>query len=214
MKIIVSDIEGTLTTGSSWKGLRTFYKDHYSPWIYNLFFARWIPRYLLVGMGMMSRKAAMVDWMLDEIKLFKGFSKDKFKQMAEWVVDQEMWEKRMVDVVQELENARKDGIKIAVVSGAYQPIVDSFAEKLDAIPVGSPLVYQDERVVGVQLPINSYEQKVQSIKEIAGEGEILAAYGDSLSDLPMLAMSQEPVAVYPGKQLRMVAKERGWRIIE
>lgn len=214
MKIIVSDIEGTLTTGSSWKGLRTFYKGHYSPWIYNLFFARWIPRYLLVGIGAMSRKAAMLDWMLDEIKLFKGTSKGKFKQMAEWIVDHEMWEKRRVDVVQELENARKDGIKIAVVSGAYQPIVDSFAEKLDAIPVGSPLVYQDERVVGVQLPINSYEQKVLSIKEIAGEAEIIAAYGDSLSDLPMLAMSQEPVAVYPGKQLRTVAQERGWRIIE
>lgn len=39
------------------------------------------------------------------------------------------------------------------------------------------------------------------------------AYGDSLDDLPMLELVERPVAVNPSSELRLVAEERGWRII-
>lgn len=38
MDYIVSDIEGTLTTGSSWKAIRRYYKANFSAWRYDLFF--------------------------------------------------------------------------------------------------------------------------------------------------------------------------------
>ena len=45
------------------------------------------------------------------------------------------------------------------------------------------------------------------------DARIVAAYGDTLSDLPMMEMSEQPVAVYPDAKLRRVAEERGWRIV-
>ena len=42
----------------------------------------------------------------------------------------------------------------------------------------------------------------------------LAAYGDTASDISMLGMSQQPVAVCPDDELRKVAVARGWKIIE
>jgi phosphoserine phosphatase len=214
MKYIVSDIEGTLTTGSSWKGLRTYYKDHFSPWRYKLFFARWVPRYILVGLGLVSRRTAIREWMLDEVQLFKGMRLDEFKLMAVWIVENEMWLKRRVETILEIEEYRREGFKVAVVSSAYQPIVDAFAMRLDAIPIGSPLLVQNGKVAGVQQPINAYEQKVKLIRVKVGDAVIQAAYGDSLSDLPMLEMSQEPVAVFPDKKMRKAVIQRGWRIIE
>jgi len=214
MKLIVSDIEGTLTTGSSWKALRTYYKEHYRPLTYNLFFARWVPRYLLVGLGVMSRRRAMLDWMLEEVQLIKGVSPQTFDLMAEWIVEHEMWPKRRMGIIEEIENRRREGVEIAVVSSAYQPIVNAFARRMDAIPIGSPVEFNGDRLAGLQLPINAYDHKAESIISQVGEAEILAAYGDTLSDFHMLEMSQEPVAVYPDKNLYKAAVERGWRIIE
>ncbi|MEA3349935.1 MAG: hypothetical protein U9Q82_04875 [Chloroflexota bacterium] len=39
MTLVVSDLDGTLTTGSSWRGLRRYFTKHYSAWAYNLFFS-------------------------------------------------------------------------------------------------------------------------------------------------------------------------------
>ncbi|MFJ5769666.1 HAD family hydrolase [Psychrobacillus sp. NPDC093180] len=39
------------------------------------------------------------------------------------------------------------------------------------------------------------------------------AYGDSFSDLPVLELVGNPIAVKPEEKLLNVAKERGWEII-
>ncbi len=63
MHIIVTDLEGTLTTGSSWKGIRSFFKQHYSALKYNLFFARWLPHFQLMKLGLLNRKKTMTEWL-------------------------------------------------------------------------------------------------------------------------------------------------------
>jgi phosphoserine phosphatase len=85
---------------------------------------------------------------------------------------------------------------------------------MDAIPIGSPLAFEEDRLVGLHPPLNAYEFKAQSIRARIGDSQILAAFGDTVSDLPMLEMSQEPVAVYPDETLMQVAAERGWRVIK
>lgn len=213
MTVIVSDIEGTLTTGSSWRALRTYFKANQNPWVYRLFFLRWVPRYMLVKMGLMSRRTAMVDWMLDEIRLFQGISPAKFDQMAEWIVENVMWPKRRKELIEELVEHQRDGIQIGVVSSAYQPIVAAFARRMEAEPIGSPLVFKGDSLAGVRLPINAYEHKVESIHRRFPGAEFLAVYGDTGSDIPMMELSQQPVAVYPDAELRTIAESRGWRII-
>ncbi len=214
MNIIVSDLEGTLTTGSSWRGLRSYFRENYRSWEYDLFFLKWLPIFPIVKIGLMSRREVMSRWMQDEIRLFTGASSEQINAMASWIVEHVMWPKRRMEVLDEIEHHRRNGAQIALVSSAYQPIVAEFAKRLDAIPIGSPLIFHGGKLVGVRLPINSYEHKSKNIRDHIGEKPISLALGDTASDIPMMEMGVEPVAVFPDKYLRMYAASQGWRILD
>jgi len=133
--------------------------------------------------------------------------------MSEWVVCNEMWPKCRQDVLLELENKRLSGVQIVVVSGAYQPIVEAFTRKFDAWAIGTQLIYEDGKLNGIELPVNSHQRKAEKVRALFPGARIVAAYGDTLSDLPMLEMSDMPVVVYPDAKLLRIAVERGWSII-
>ena len=214
MDYIVSDIEGTLTTGSSWKAIRSYYKANFSAWRYNRFFLNWVPRYLMVALGFYSRKQAISKWMEEEAALFRDIPRQDFKRMADWVVEVVMWPKRRKNVLKEIKRVRQDGAQVLVVSSGYQPIVEAFAERMDAIPIGTPLKFKSDRIEGISYPVNAYEHKAARIRKETKSGTILVAYGDTISDLSMLELSQSPVVVSPDQKLRKIAEGRGWRIIE
>jgi phosphoserine phosphatase len=155
----------------------------------------------------------MVAWMVDEIRLFRGFSEEEFVHMAEWIVSTEMWPNRRREILLELEEHRSNGNQIVLVSSGYQPIVQAFAECLNATAIGSTLDYRNGKLWDVSLPINAYEHKAKSIREKYPKFMIKAAYGDSGSDISMMELSQMPVAINPDKELRRIAKTRGWRIV-
>ena len=214
MSIVVSDIEGTLTNGSSWKALQRYYMTYLNPWTYRLFILRWLPRYPLVKAGILNREKAVREWMNREIKLLEGFSQDEFNNIANWIVDNEMWSQRREYLVKEIEEYKVSGIKIVLVSSAYQPLVDQFANRLGADSIGSSLIYRENKLSGVVTPINSYQQKADNILTRYQNEKIVAAYGDTISDLPMMELSENPIAVTPSPELRKIAEHRSWRIIE
>ena len=214
MSLIVSDLEGTLSTGSSWRGLRSYFRKQFNAGAYDRFFLKWIPIFPLVQLGIMNRRDVMSRWMQDEISLFSGASYQEFNEMAEWVVEHIMWPNRREDVLREIKFFQLRGAQIAIVSSAYQPIVEAFARRIDATPIGSPIIFQGGVLEGVSLPINSYEYKQKNIYALFNDVEIISAYGDTISDMPMMEMSAEPVAVYPNKNLRKIAESRNWRILD
>ena len=195
MSLVVSDLEGTLTAGASWRGIRAYFQEFRSRWAYDRFLLGWLPRYLLVKIGLLNRKKAMDAWMQGEITLLCGERPQVVNMMAEWVVVNHMWPQRRVDVLAKLEKHRRKGAQIAIVSGAYQPIVEAFARRVgDVRAIGSRLIYENSKLSGVALPINSYQQKAENICSFCGDAPIIAAYGDTISDLPMLEMSDNPTA--------------------
>ena len=212
MTIIVTDIEGTLTTGSSWRGFRSYFKQHYSALTYNLFFIRFLARFPLMKLGLLDRQKTMTAWLKAEIGLMRGMPASEVNAMAEWVVFNEMWPKCRQDVLFELEKKRLSGAQIVVVSVAYQPIVEAFARKIDAKAIGTQLRYEDGKLQGIELPVNSYQRKAEKVRATFPDARIVAAYGDTMSDLPMMEMSEQPVAVYPDAKLLQVAKEKRWRV--
>ena len=143
----------------------------------------------------------------------RGIVASEVSAMAEWVVFNEMWPKCRQDVLFELEKKRLSGVQIVVVSGAYQPIVEAFARKIEARAIGTQLIYEDGKLNGIELPVNSYQRKAEKVSALFPNARIVAAYGDTLSDLPMLEMSDIPIVVYPGTKLLRVAEEQGWRVI-
>ena len=67
-------------------------------------------------------------------------------------------------------------------------------------------------------PFTYREGKAEAIRQVAAaQGFDLAqsyAYSDSESDLPMLRAVGHPVAVNPDAQLREVAREQGWEVVQ
>lgn len=109
MNVIVTDLEGTLTTGSSWSGFRSYFKRHYSALSYNLFFSRFLLCFPLMKMGLLNRQKTMTAWLKAEIGLMRGLPVSEVNSMAEWVVFNEMWPKCRQDVLLELEKKRLAG---------------------------------------------------------------------------------------------------------
>ncbi|MEA3349934.1 MAG: HAD-IB family phosphatase [Chloroflexota bacterium] len=157
----------------------------------------------------------MTAWIRGEIGLLQHEPRQAINVIAEVIVVEELWPKRREGVLAKLEKHRRKGAQVNIVSSAYQPIVAAFARRIgDGVrAIGSRLVYKGNRLSGVVLPINSYQQKAENIRSFYKDTPIIAAYGDTLSDLPMLEMSQHPTVVYPDSGFRSVAENRGWRIM-
>lgn len=221
--IIASDLEGTLTTGATWRGFGRYLRRHGRALPGTLFLISRLPGVPLARAGLIDKRAYQVAWVTDEIRLLRGATPEQVAQMGEWVVEHEMWPRRRADVLAELEARRREGARIVIVSGTYQPIADAFARRIGAEAIGTPLLFEDGRSRSsvepnftgrLASPLVTLELKVQALAALLGDGvRPDAAYGDTLPDLPMLEMSAEPVAVYPDAKLRAVAVERGWRIV-
>jgi HAD superfamily hydrolase (TIGR01490 family) len=116
--------------------------------------------------------------------------------------------------------AHQDAGRLAyIVTAASQELAESLASVLvfdGGIGMRSEVrdgVYTG-RAAG---PFTYREGKAQAIRELAEREDIdlsaSFAYSDSESDLPMLRVVGNPVAVNPDRELERVAREEGWRIM-
>lgn len=92
-------------------------------------------------------------------------------------------------------------------------MVKASARKMDADAIGTALKYHKGKLAVLELPVTSYQHKVEKMRARYPDVRILTAYGDTLSDVPMLAMSEQPMAMYLYPKLLRVADERRWRVI-
>ncbi len=215
--IVASDLEGTLTTGASWKGLEAYLKQEGHRLDYSLFYASQIPNYLGVKLKLVELQHFKNNWMADIVRrFFKGQPVEQFDQAADWVVDHEMWPKHRPDVIAELQEHAAQGHQVVITSGVFTPIVRAFAQRagIDQV-LATQLEVIDGRLTGrVDDKPNAGPQKAANLTAYLNGQTLLAAYGDTLADVPMLEHSQTPTAVYPDADLRPIAEARGWRIIE
>ena len=123
------------------------------------------------------------------------------------------------DVVSRIEKHAADGVHVMLVSGAYTPL-------LHIVVQGLPF----DKIIGTNIPVrNSVIDLKTPILHVQGTGKneqietALAnqeidwansyAYGDSYSDISVLDLVGNPVAVQPEEQLKVVAQKRNWKII-
>jgi HAD superfamily hydrolase (TIGR01490 family) len=113
---------------------------------------------------------------------------------------------------------RSEGRRIYVVSSSPEEVVRPLAAHFGASGVIATRAEVDDqgRYTG-GLAFYAYgDQKAEAIRELAErlgmdlEGSY--AYSDSITDLPMLEVVGNPVAVNPDKELRRESEERGWQV--
>jgi len=114
---------------------------------------------------------------------------------------------------------KQRGECVYIVSAALQEIVDALAGELDFDgALGTICEVADGVYTGHSVRALHHEAKARAVRDLAREkGFDLAActaYSDSASDLPFLELVGRPVAVNPDRELRRVAGDRGWPVLE
>ena len=210
--IVVSDLMGTLTTGSPIRGLLAWVGQHQSRLQANLYIASTLPSLVLAKLGLIDWQKWGQGLMVDSLSLLRNVTPEKFSDIAEWVVDKDLWEKRHEDVIARLVQHAKNGAQVYIASSVYQPAVDVFAKRIGAQAIGTPVEFVDGSVQ-IATDLVASEKKIEQVLSRLGVDRVDFAYGDSALDIPLLEHADHPVAVYPENKLRAIAKERGWEII-
>lgn len=213
---VVSDLEGTLSSGSIWEGMRDYLIENGREEEYKRFFLRKMPRYALHKLGLISRQSIKNSWILDQLRLFTGYTAEQMVEMGSYVVEKTLWPNRRQPVVDELLAHREQGRRVIIITGQFEPILSELLRKMDGVEgIGTPLLYEDGLFSGqIAGPLNVGERKAEQLQPFLRDGRILSAYGDTAADLPMLLLSQSPVVVFPDQDLRDEADRHGWRILE
>ncbi len=210
--IVVSDMMGTLTTGSPFLGLLDWVKHNQSKAQANLHMAAILPTYLLAKGGLIDWQAWGQKLMVESLGYIRNADEAKVRQVAEWIVEHDFWKKRRADVIERLVKHREDGAQVYIASSVVEPFIEPFAKRIGAQVLGTPteIVNGKLRMVG---ELKANEKKIEQVLSRLAVERVDVAYGDTILDVPLLEHADHPVAVYPDKKLKVVALERGWEII-
>ena len=210
--IIVSDLMGTLTTGSPFLGIVDWVKHNQSKMRANWYMASITPSYLLAKNGLIDWQRWGQKLMVDSLAYIKDADEEKLRHASEWVVEHNFWKKRREDVIARLVNHREAGGQVYIASSVVEPFIEPFARRIGAQVSGTPVEIRDGRVRMVG-ELVADEKKLEQILGKLGVSRVDYAYGDTVLDIPLLEHAEHPVAVYPDAKLKSVAVERGWEII-
>ncbi len=160
---------------------------------------------------------------LDRVKeelsnLTRGWERDEVVALVEETVDQVVAPLVYAEALAIIDDHRRAGRKVVVVSASPEEIVRPLCRYLgieDVIATRSEV--DDEGRYTGQIERYAYGPgKAEAILEMSlAEGIDLEAsysYSDSATDIPMMEIVGNPVAVNPDTELRAIAEERGWEI--
>jgi len=219
VRVAIFDFDGTVYSKETFQLLMEQLKNHpiYKK-RYNRFFRAILPIYIgykikvypkhkMRERSMRLYLEALKDLTADELDLFfKGFSSIMQKDFNQ-------------DVVSRIKKHAADDLTVILVSGAFTPL-------LQAVTIDLPF----DNVIGTDIPLKEHTidtkselfyvqgtKKNESVhalfKNIEVDWENSFSYGDSFSDLSVLELVGNPVAVKPEKSLRSVAENRDWEIM-
>ncbi len=219
--LVVADLEGTCTSGETWRGVGRWLAAHGRRGRYRRFLAPRLAALPLVRLGAISRQAFRDRWIRDLAALLDGLTAGELEALARGVVEDELWPKRRVAVVEALEAAAADGARVVIASGTYEPVLAAFVARLAGGPagpvvgLGTPLRMEGGRTTGrLAGRVGTGSLKAERVSELAAGAPVRAAYGDSLADAPLLELAADAIAVAPDRELRALAIARGWKILD
>ena len=119
-----------------------------------------------------------------------------------------------------LEHHRSQGHQLMMISATHFFVTDPIAAMLNIPTVLStqPEII-DNRYTGRYVGTVTYQQgKVTALQEwLEKTGESIEGaffYSDSMNDLPLLELVDNPVVVNPEPELQKIAEQRAWKIVD
>ena len=177
--------------------------------------AAWQILFAARGAGAETVRRASEDGMM----ILKGFRVEDLRTMVATAMEPVLKPLVYSQPLELVARHRERGEPVFIVSATLQEIVEELARELDFDgALGSTCEIVDGTYTGVSLRPCHGESKAAAVRELAErEGIDLAAstaYSDSHTDVPFLEAVGNPVVVNPDRELRRVAAERGWQVLE
>lgn len=209
--IVISDMMGTLTTGSPVLGLVDWVRHNQNRMQARLYMASIMPSYFIAKRGWIDWQKWAQGLMMNSLKMVKDATPEKMKIVGEWAVEHDLWKQRRNDVIGRLKAHAAQGAQVYIASSVVEPIIEPFARRIGAQTIGTPVEYSNGQV-RVAGDLVAQERKIEQVLNRLNVKHVDFAYGDTEQDVPLLEHAEHPVAVYPDERLRAVALERGWEI--
>ena len=152
--------------------------------------------------------------------LTTGLKVNDIRRLVQEAVDEVISPLVYAEALSLIEDHRREGREIVIVSISPEEVVRPLARYLgiDHIIATRSALDQEGRYTGRVAFYASGPAKAEAIRSLVRERDLdlqrCFAYSDSYTDLPMLEEVGHPVAVNPDRELRRVAAERGWPVVE
>jgi HAD superfamily hydrolase (TIGR01490 family) len=156
----------------------------------------------------------------DGLRVLRGMTPDEMRELVGRALEPVLRPLVYQEPLDLVAHHRERGEPVYVVSATLQEIVETIATDLGfdgalgtVCEVGSDGAYTGRAVRALHA-----EAKAAAVRELAEQKgfDLTAstAYSDSHTDVPFLEVVGNPVAVNPDRQLRRLARERGWPVRE
>lgn len=214
--IVASDLNGTLTTGSPILAIANWAEIYQPSLRPKLFKLSVLFSYLQVRAGLKELDVWADKTMRKVLDLIQSPDEELVNSIMSYVVESELWPKRRERPVSLLKEYHNQGAEIILVSAAYEPAVLEFAKKIgdERITAIGTQVYLTQGRISLAETLTTREKKLEKVKNIIGSNTLEIALGDTFADIPLLEQARQPIAVFPDRELRKTAKNRGWQILE
>jgi HAD superfamily hydrolase (TIGR01490 family) len=155
----------------------------------------------------------------DGLVLLRGFTPEEMRTLVADAMEPVLKPLVYAEPLHLVEQHQERGEPVYIVSASLQEIVEAIAEELGFDgALGTVCEVRNGAYTGKALRALHAENKAECVRELAAsQGYDLAectAYSDSHTDLPFLEAVGKPVVVNPDRELRHVAGERGWPVLE
>jgi HAD superfamily hydrolase (TIGR01490 family) len=155
----------------------------------------------------------------DGLVVLRGFTPGEMRELVAEAIEPVLRPLVYSEPLHLVEQHRERGDSVYIVSATLQEIVEAIADDLGFDgALGTVCEVRDGAYTGKALRALHAENKATCVRELAdARGFDLAectAYSDSHTDVPFLEAVGHPVAVNPDRELRSIAAERGWPVIE
>jgi HAD superfamily hydrolase (TIGR01490 family) len=155
----------------------------------------------------------------DGLRVLAGYRVEDLRELVADAMEPVLRPLVYAEPLRLVEQHHERGERVFIVSATLQEIVEAIAEDLGFDgALGTICEVHDGRYTGRALRALHAAVKAECLLEVAErEGLDLAActaYSDSHTDVPFLEAVGHPVAVNPDRELRRIAADRGWPVLE
>lgn len=220
MKVAIFDFDGTLYSKETFQLLMDHLKQHPTHHSkYKGFFRAILPIYIGYKMKIVPEAKMRERSMQIYANALHTLSKTELERYFD-DMKKSMQQDLNEEVVARVRQHHNDGMHVMLVSGAYTQLLHAATEGIvfDTV-IGSDIPFTAAGTFDRQKEIYHIQgnRKTEKVMELLDgkqvDWEHSFAYGDSYSDLPVLELVGNPVAVKPEERLKRIAVERNWTIL-